>query len=267
MEDRMANRPVCFITGASSGLGKGLALRLAKDGYRIGLSARRESLLRGVADEIEDAGGTARAFPCDVGDRGQILGAVRSCQEALGPVSLLLANAGISRNTLVEDFDSEAIERVLRVNLLGAIYATEAVLPGMLERGSGQIVAISSIAGFGGLPMSAAYSASKGGMTNFFESLRIDLRGTGVYVTVINPGFVKTPMTDHNRHAMPFLMELDEAVEVMFKAIQRRRKSLSFPWQLATVVRLTRLLPRGAYDWVASRVDRRKDPEAGGPER
>ena len=261
----MKKRPVCFITGASSGIGRGLARRLAKDGYTVGLCARREDLLKDLAVGIQAGGGEAAAFPCDVGDRDQILEAIRSCEEAVGPVELLIANAGISRNTLVDDFDSSAIESVLRINLLGAVYATEGVLPGMMDRGRGQIVAVSSIAGYGGLPMSAAYSASKGGMTNFFESLRIDLRGTGVDVTVIHPGFVKTPMTDHNRHAMPFLMELEEAVEVMVSAIRRRKKSLSFPWQLATVVRLTRLLPRSAYDWVASRVDRRKDPGAGGP--
>jgi short-subunit dehydrogenase len=242
-----------------------LALRLAKDGYAVGLAARRKDLLSGIAAEIESEGGMAKAFPCDVSDRSQVLDATRSCEVVLGPIDLLVANAGISRNTLVEAFDAEAIEAVLRINLLGAIYATEAVLAGMMDRRRGQIVAISSIAGYGGLPLSAAYSASKGGMINFFESLRIDLRGTGVAVTVINPGFVRTPMTDHNRHAMPFLMELDEAVEIMVKAIDRRKKSLAFPWQLATLVRLTRLLPRSAYDWVASRVDRRKDPEAGGP--
>ena len=113
--------------------------------------------------------------------------------------------------------------------------------------------------------MTAAYSASKGGMTNFFESLRIDLRGTGVDVTVITPGFVRTPMTAHNRHAMPFIMDLEPAVELMVKAIRKRKKSLAFPWQLAGLVWSLRILPRPVYDWIASRVDRTKAPEAGGP--
>jgi len=102
-------------------------------------------------------------------------------------------------------------------------------------------------------------------MTNFFESLRIDLRGSGVDVTVITPGFVKSPMTDQNRHPMPFLMDLDPAVDRMARAIHERKKSLAFPWQLATLARLGRLLPRPAYDWLLSRVDRGKSPEAGGP--
>jgi len=261
----MKKTRVCFITGASSGLGRGLAVHLSKEGYAVGLSARREVALVEVSAEIAAAGGTAAVFPCDVGNREAITAAVRACEERFGPVDLLLANAGVSINTRVEAFDAGEVERVLRTNLLGAVYATEAVLPGMLDRGSGHIVAMSSVAGFGGLPMSAAYSASKAGMTTFFESLRIDLRGSGVDVTVINPGFVKTPLTAHNRHPMPFLMELEPAVERMARAIRERKKSLSFPWPLAGVVWAARLLPRSAYDWLASRVDRRKAPEAGGP--
>ena len=261
----MANPLVCFITGASTGLGKGLALRLARDGHSVGLAARREGLLEEVAGEIRAAGGAAGVYPCDVADARQVTDAIRKCEAELGPIDLLLANAGVSVNTRVEAFDAAAVERVIRVNLLGAVYATETVLPGMLERGRGQIVAVSSIAGFNGLPMSAAYSASKGAMTNFFESLRIDLRGSGVDVTVITPGFVKTPMTALNRHPMPFLMDLDPAVELMVQAIYRRKKSLAFPWQLASVAWCARFLPRPAYDWLVSRVERGKAPEAGGP--
>jgi short-subunit dehydrogenase len=256
---------VCLITGASSGLGKGLAQRLAREGYAVGLAARREELLKGLAATIREEGGKASVHPCDVSEQGQVVGAVQACEVELGPIDLLVANAGVSLNTRVEAFDAREIERVIAINLLGAIYATEAVLPGMMARRRGQIVAVSSVAGFGGLPMSAAYSASKGAMTNFFESLRIDLRSSGVDVTVITPGFVKTPMTEHNLHPMPFLMELDDAIDLMAEGIQNRKKSLAFPWQLATAARLGRLLPRPAYDWLLSRVDRRKSPEAGGP--
>ena len=225
----MANQHVCFITGASSGLGRGLAIRLAREGYSIGLAARREALLSEVASQIESTGGTAGVFPCDVSNGEAVVETIRRCEEDLGPVDLLVLNAGMSLNTRIDAFVAAEVEKVLRVNLLGAVYATEAVLPGMLERGRGQIVAVSSIAGFAGLPMSAAYSASKAGMTNFFESLRIDLRGSGVDVTVITPGFVRTPMTAHNRHAMPFIMELEPAVEIMAKAIQKTEEEPGFP--------------------------------------
>jgi short-subunit dehydrogenase len=254
---------VCFVTGASSGLGMGLALRLAREGYSVGLSARREAQLEDVALRIREAGGRAEIYPCDVSNREQVLEAIGQCQEELGPVDLLVANAGVSINTRVDSFDLDAVERVIKTNLLGAIYATAGVLPGMLERGRGHLVAVSSLAGFAGLPMGAAYSASKGGMINFFESLRIDLRGSGVDVTVITPGFVRTPMTDHNRHRMPFLMDLDPAVEEMFRAIRKRKKSLAFPRPLSFIAWSARFLPRPAYDRIAGRVDRRKAPPGG----
>lgn len=238
-----------------------MAVRFARDGYDIGLAARRENLLEEVAAQVREVGARAAVFPCDVADRDQVVAAVAGCEEELGPVDLLIANAGVSSNTPVDPFDSRAVERVIRINLLGAVYATEAVLPGMLERDGGQVVAMSSIAGFAGLPMTGAYSASKGAMTNFFESLRIDLRKTGVAVTVITPGFVKSPMTDRNRHAMPFLMDAEPAVEKMFRAIKKRKKSLAFPWPLYAVVWAARLLPRPWYDSIAGRIDRRKDPE------
>ena len=256
----MNDRGVCFITGASSGLGMGLAVKLAREGYAVGVSARRGSLLEAVALQIREAGGRAGVYPCDVAERDQVLEAIRRCEGELGAVDLLVANAGLSVNTRVDSFDVDAVERVIRVNLLGAVYATEGVLPGMLRRGRGHLVAVSSLAGFAGLPMSAAYSASKGGMINFFESLRIDLRGSGVDVTVISPGFVRTPMTDHNRHAMPFLMDLEPAVEEMARAIRKRKKSLAFPRPLAMVVWGARILPRPLYDRIAGRVDRSKTP-------
>jgi short-subunit dehydrogenase len=258
----MSLLPVCFITGASSGFGVEFAKRMAREGYAVGLSARREERLREVAAAVEAEGGQAGVYPCDVAQRDQVLTAVRACEEELGPVDLLIANAGLSINTLVRELDVDAVERVIRVNLLGAIYATEGVLPGMLERDRGHIVAVSSLAGMGGLPKGAAYSASKAGMINFFESLRLDLLGTGVATTVISPGFVKTPMTDHNRHPMPFLMELDPAMDLMVRAIRKRRKALIFPWPLATLAWVARIFPRALYDRIAGDIKRDKAPQA-----
>jgi short-subunit dehydrogenase len=261
----MSQRGVCFITGASSGFGAGFARSFAREGYDVGLAARREDRLDEVAAGIRASGRRAGVYPCDVSVREQVLEAEAHCEEELGPVDVLIANAGISRNTLLEPFDVEWVEHLIRTNLLGAIYAAEGVLPGMMERRSGRIAAISSVAGFQGLPMSAAYSASKAAMTNFFESLRVDLRGSGVCVTVITPGFVKTPLTDHNRHPMPFLMELEPAVEKMTRAILKKKKSLAFPWPLAFTAMAARNLPRPVFDSLISRMRRGKSPEAGGP--
>ncbi|MEJ7700616.1 MAG: SDR family NAD(P)-dependent oxidoreductase [Pyrinomonadaceae bacterium] len=130
--------------------------------------------------------------------------------------------------------------------LLGAVNAVSAVLPQMLENKSGHLVAVSSLAGFRGLPKSAAYSASKAGMTAFFESVRLDVQAKGVAVTIIQPGFIKTPLTSGRTSKMPFLMELEDSIPLFLNAIERRNKFAAFPWQLAMVVRAGRYFPAGS---------------------
>lgn len=247
---------VAFVTGASSGLGAGLARRLAAEGWAVALAARREPLLRSVAGEIEKAGGRACVCPCDVADRAQVAAAVEHAEAELGPVDLLVANAGVSERTYVDHFDAEGIERVLRTNLLGAVYAVEAVLPGMLERGRGHLVAMGSLAGYGGLPRTAAYSASKGALHNFFESLRLDLRGRGVDVTVVTPGYVRTAITSRNPYPRPFLLEVDDAVERVYRGIRKRRRLVAFPLPLFLATWWGQLLPARLYDRLAGGVRR-----------
>lgn len=249
---------VAFVTGASSGIGRGLALRLAREGYAVALAARRAERLEALAETVREDGGRALACPCDVTVRAEVRDALRSAAEELGPVDLLVANAGVSEVTDVETLDAEDVERLLRVNFLGAVYAVEEVLPGMLERRRGHLVAVGSLAGYGGLPRTAAYSASKGALHNFFESLRIDLRGSGVDVTLVTPGYVDTPMTEVNEHPMPFLVDVSTAVEKIVGAIRRRRPLLAFPRPLSTLVRTAQIFPRRLYDHLASRVRREK---------
>lgn len=254
---------VAMITGASTGLGRGLALALAREGWRVGLLARRKELLDELALEIEGLGSRAASLPVDVTDRNALHAALRTGEEALGPTRLLVANAGISGSLGSGVVDGERMARVLDVNLRGMIYAVEAVLPGMLERGEGQLVGVSSLAGIRGLPTAPVYSASKAAMDTFLEGLRVGLRGSGVTVTVIRPGFVKTPMTEKVSHPMPFLMELDDAVEAMMKAIRRRRRSVAFPLPLALIIKAGSLLPPAWYEFIAARMllGRRRERE------
>jgi short-subunit dehydrogenase len=247
---------VAMITGASSGLGRGLAVALAREGWRVGLLARRRELLDRLAREIEGLGGQAASLPVDVTHREALHAALAAGEEALGPTGLLVANAGISGTLGPRVVDGERMDRVLDVNVRGMIYAIEAVLPGMLERGEGQLVGVSSLAGVRGLPVASVYSASKAAMDTFLEGLRVDLRGSGVTVTVIRPGFVKTPMTESASHATPFLMELDDAVAAMMKAIRKRRRSAAFPLPLALIVKTGALLPSAWYEFIASRMVR-----------
>lgn len=261
-EARRRGKGIALVTGASSGIGHALSLALAREGWDVAVLARREPALRELAAGIEASGGRALVLPADVRDADAVSIAVAGCRAGLGPVDLLVANAGISGST---DFRSahfrEDVERVMSVNFLGAVYVLDAVLPHMLERGRGHVVAIGSLAGFRGLPLSAAYSASKGALANFFESLRVDLRGTGVDVTLVRPGYVRTPLTDQNDHPMPWLMELDDAVERIMRAIRRHARSAQFPWPLARAVWLGQLFPDGLYDFLVSKVRREKKPE------
>lgn len=258
---------VAVVTGASSGLGRGLALALAGEGWRVALLARRRERLEVAADEIRAGGGTALALPVDVTDRAAVHTGVREAETRLGPIGLLVANAGISEGVRGGELDAERVRRIFEVNVLGTVHAVEAVLPGMRARGSGHILGVSSLAGYRGLPTAPAYSGSKAAMSAFLEGLRADLRGTGVAVTVAHPGYVRTPMTEGNPHPMPFLMELDDAVRILMRAVRKRPGSLAFPWPLALLVRAGRLLPSAWYDALVARVSgsRRRAGEPDSP--
>lgn len=238
-----------FLTGASSGIGEGIALALAKKGAVLGLVARREDMLADLAKRCIKAGGVARAYPCDVVDPSALQEVADAFRHEFDHVDVLIANAGIGGNNKdTRSYLPEAVKRLIDINLLGASNAVYAVLPQMLERGKGHLVAISSLAGFRGLPKSAAYSASKAGMTAFFESVRLDVKHRGIDVTIIQPGFIKTPLTSGRKHKMPYLMELDDAIPLFIKAIEKKKKFAAFPWQLATIVRAGKFMPAWLYD-------------------
>ena len=249
------NRKHVLITGASSGIGEGLALALAKNGGVLGLLARREDLLLELAERCEKAGGIARALPADVTDPSAVEEAFQKFIHEFETIDILIANAGIGgNNESTRTYHPPSVKKVIDVNLNGAVNAVYAVLPKMMEQGHGQLVAISSLAGFRGLPKSAAYSASKAAMTTFFESVRLDVKKKGIDVTIIQPGFIKTPLTAGRHNRMPFLMELDDAIPMFLKAIEKKKKFAAFPWQLATIVRAGKFLPAWMYDRVAGRA-------------
>ena len=244
-----------FITGASSGIGEGIALALARKGAVLGLLARREELLRELAEKCEKAGGVARAYPADVTDPSAVEEAFAQFIGEFSTIDILIANAGIGgNNESTRTYHPRSVKKVIDVNLNGAVNAVYAVLPKMLEQGHGHLVAISSLAGFRGLPRSAAYSASKAGMTAFFESVRLDVKDKGIAVTIIQPGFIKTPLTAGRHNRMPFLMELEDAIPMFITAIEKRKKFAAFPWQLATIVRAGKFMPAWMYDRIAGRA-------------
>ncbi len=238
-----AEKPVVIVTGASSGIGWALARRLGAEGYRVGLIARRRTALDAAVGTIVAAGGAAVAAVADVGDRAMLRTAVADIERQLGPADVMVANAGYGMPTRLDPLNTAEVEQTFRVNVMGVIYSIEAVLPGMLARGRGHLVAISSLAAFKGLPGESAYCASKAAVNAYMEGLRIALRTRGVVVTTVCPGFVQTPMTTMNT-AMPFLMSADAAAVRIARVIARRRGGVvRFPWPMAILMSLVARLP------------------------
>ena len=249
------NKRTVFLTGASSGIGEALALELASRGAILGLVARRQDLLEEIVPKCESNGGIAKVFAVDVIDAEALKKASDDFRNEYGHIDVLIANAGIGgNNEETRNWEPEAVKKVIDINLIGAVNAVHAVLPQMLERRSGHLVAISSLAGFRGLPRSAAYCASKAGMTAFFESIRLDVQHRGVDVTIIQPGFIKTPLTSGREATMPYLMELEDSIPKFISAIENKKKFAAFPWQLATLVRAARIFPAWLYDSIAAKA-------------
>ena len=244
---------VVLITGASSGIGRGLALELARRGARAGLLARRGDLLREVVEEIQSHGGKAIALPADVTDANAVRAAAGKLRNEFGPIDLLIANAGIGATTAARNLEPEGVAQIFNVNVIGVVNCVTAVIPQMIERGHGQLAVISSLAAYRGLPKSAAYCSSKAAISSLFESLRLDLQPQGIDVTIIHPGFIKTQLTAGRQAKLPFLLEVDEAANRMIRAIEKRKKSYAFPWPLATLVRIGMVMPNFLYDWVSRR--------------
>lgn len=242
-----------MVTGASSGIGRGVAVELARRGARLGLVARRVETLQEIVREIESLDGQAVALPGDVQDANAVRATADRLLQEFGAIDVLIANAGIGSTNDAAELRANEVAGVINVNVIGVANSVAAVVPEMVAKGRGQLVVISSLAAYRGLPKSAAYCASKAAVSAFFESVRLDLRPRGVDVTIIHPGFIKTPLTAGRHAQMPFLMELDVAVKKILRAIEKKKKSYAFPWQLASIVRAGMIMPTWMYDWISSR--------------
>ncbi|HYK01758.1 MAG TPA: SDR family NAD(P)-dependent oxidoreductase [Thermoanaerobaculia bacterium] len=251
-----------IITGASTGIGHALAHELAKRGYDLALLARRAELLEGLASELRARGKQAVAIACDVLDAGALRDAVQRAQTELGGTfDLAIANAGVSIPSHATKFKLDDAEQMIRVNVLGLMYLYDAVIPSMVEQGSGRFAGVASIAGLRGLPTSGPYSASKAAVQAFLEAARIELKPYGVGITIVNPGFVATPMTEKNRFRMPFLMQPGDAAVVIANGLERGSRVVEFPLPMSLLMRLVRYIPDALYERIMVPYARRKiDP-------
>jgi short-subunit dehydrogenase len=249
-----AGRPLhwknAWITGASTGIGRALALMLAERGVRVAASARS-------ADKLGELAGQASRiapFPLDVVRRDDVAVTYADIVAQLGAVDLAVLNAGIWQPMKARDFDAGIIAQSLAVNVVGVANPLEHLIPAMIQRGAGHIAIVASVAGYRGLPKALAYAPTKAALINMTEALQVELSRHGITVSLINPGFVETPMTAVNRFPMPFMVSVDDAAARIIRGLERGKFEIAFPWQLVGLLKLLRILPNRLYLKIAARL-------------
>ena len=244
-----------FITGASSGIGAALVSHYAAQGAIIGLVARRAGNLQALSARLACS---TVCYPLDVTDAAALRAAGEDFIARFGAPDIVIANAGVSSGTLTECAeDLAAIRRVMDVNLFGMAATFSPFVHAMRLAGRGRLVGVASVAGIRGLPGAEAYSASKAAAITYLESLRLEMRGSGVKVVTICPGYIATPMTEINPYPMPFLLAAPEAARRFARVIERGTSYAVIPWQMGVVAKLLRLLPNAVYDRLFARAPRK----------
>ena len=249
-----------IITGASNGIGAALARHYAAAGAALGLIARRKDLLERLAAEVT---GPSEVYPLDVRDGRAVTEAARDFIRRHGCPDAVIANAGVSVGTLT-DFpeDTPVFQELLDVNVVGMVNTFQPFIGPMRAQGYGALVGIASVAGYRGLPGAAAYSASKAAAIAYLESLRVELRASGINAITICPGYVKTAMTEKNPYPMPFLMSPEAAAAKIADLIERGKVYSVIPWQMAVVAGALRVMPNWLYDRAFSSVARKPRRDA-----
>ncbi len=232
-----------WITGASSGIGMELAKLYSAQGWRVAVSARNEEELNKLAEQLPNCA----AFPCDVTKAKNVNETITAIESDFAPIALAILNAGIYLPTAIPHFDAKSFKRTFDVNVGGVINCLDALIPLMLERNFGQIASVASVAGFNGLPTSAAYGATKAALLNMSESLAIEYAPYNLYFSVIAPGFVETPLTDKNRFSMPFILTVNDASQRIIDGLSKGTFLIAFPKRFVFILRMLQLIPRNIY--------------------
>lgn len=242
----LATWATAWVTGASSGIGHELVLQLAASGVRVAATARSADKLTELA---AGSGGRILAVPADVTDRAAMVAAAGDIRRALGPLDLVILNAGIWHPMDVLTYNADVAAQSMMVNYIGLANGIEAVLPAMLERKEGHLALVASVAGYRGLPKSSSYAPTKAAVISLAECLHHELYGTGVSVSVINPGFVATPMTRINRFPMPYMISADDAARRMLQGLAKKKFEIAFPWQTVALMEIARRAPNTPFFW------------------
>ena len=249
-----------WLTGASSGIGAALVTRLVERGARVAITARRVDLLEAIARDHSKGGSSLLVVPADVTDPAAVAVAARRIEAEWGGIDLAIFNAGGSVASIPQSavrnpqFAAPDFVDTIALNYFSVVYGIDAVLPGMLARGSGHIAAVASLAGYRASSVALPYSAAKAAVIHLIEGLRLSTGSRGIAFTIINPGFVRTPLTARNTFRMPFLVEANVAAERIVRGLERRKREIHFPAPLSWTVKFLRLLPGSFYARVISRV-------------
>lgn len=242
----MAERLRVFITGASSGLGRAIALRYAQHGAILGLVSRDASKLESLASELDSE---TICYALDVRDTLAMQQAAHDFITRFGAPDIVIASAGASCGNLTEFAeDISTFQNLMDINVVGMVKTFQPFIQAMRQEKTGTLAGIASVAGFRGLPGAGAYSASKAAVIAYLESLRVELLNTGISVMTVCPGYIETPMTAINPYPMPFILKSDQAARIIVRAIHKRSKFLTLPWQMALVGFFLRQMPNALYD-------------------
>jgi NADP-dependent 3-hydroxy acid dehydrogenase YdfG len=240
-----------LITGASSGIGRALALEYGARGCHVALLARRQTELDAVAEGVRQRGGTATPFAVDVADAAAAAQAVKAAETALGGLDMVVANAGVGHHGHAARLKWDDVERTIDVNIKGAMATLCAAIPIMLAQQHGHLVGVTSLAGKRALPEASVYSASKAALSTFLEGLRIDLASAGIKVTDVQPGYVATPLNAKGKHPKPLIWDVEKAARVITRRLDHAPAVVSFPWPLVAATSLIRGFPAWLYDTAA----------------
>lgn len=243
------------VSGASSGIGLALARHYLAHGAFVAVLARRGELLQALAAEFP---GKVFCYVLDVRDAAALRSAAADFIARAGVPDIVIANAGVSIGTLTRYAeDNDVFRHVLEINVQGAVQTFQPFIEAMRDAGRGRLVGIASVAGFRGLPGAGAYSASKAALISYMESLRLEMRGSGVKVVTICPGYIRTPMTDINPYPMPFMLEVEDAARRFARIIERGCSFKVVPWQMALIGRVLKIVPNWLYDRLFARAPRK----------
>ena len=244
------NNKSIWITGASSGIGRALAIKFAKEGWKVAISARRENLL----NEISQTNENIKSFPLDVTDSEKCKNVFEDIKKKIGEIDISVFCTGIHDPQSEKTLNLEKVKKIMEVNFFGTVNSINSVYDYYKNKKSGHISIVSSVAGYRGLPAAGAYCASKSALSSFAESLYFDLKRHNVRVSLVSPGFIKTPMTDKNDFPMPMIKSPEFAADQMFKGLTKSKGfEIHFPKSFTSIMKVLKVMPNGLYFKIVER--------------